>query len=139
MAKGISTRLTSAQDARAMGRKFGLTVGTAFIVLSGIVYWSGNPTVATVLAAIGGLLVLGALMVPAQLLPVERAWMALAHVMSKVTTPIVMGILYFVVFTPVGLVRRALGKNALVHANTGGGYWSERPAGQRGSDLDRQF
>ncbi len=122
-----------------MGRKFGLTVGTAFLVLAGIVYWRGKPTVAGVLAAIGGLLVLAALIVPVQLLPVERAWMALAHVMSKVTTPVVMGLLYFLVFTPVGLVRRALGKNSLVHANSNGGYWAPRPEGQRRSDLDRQF
>ncbi len=33
--------------------------------------------------------------------------------MSKVTTPIIMGIVFFLVITPMGLVRRILGKDSL--------------------------
>jgi hypothetical protein len=41
--------------------------------------------------------------------------MKLAHALSKVTTPIFMGIVYFVVLTPIGFIRRSFGGNPLVH------------------------
>ena len=100
MAAGVPARLTAAE-----GRKFGLTVGIAFGVLGGILLWRGKETLSTVLLALGGVLVLAGLVVPTLLGPVERAWMGLAHLISKVTTPIFMGIVYFVVMTPIGITH----------------------------------
>ena len=149
MAEGVSTRLsTSAKDRpvddgaarRAKGRKFGLTVGAAFVVLSGLAYWRGSHRTATVFAAIGGLLLVAGLVIPGSLGPVERAWMGLAHAISKVTTPIVMSILYFGLFTVVGSVKRTFGRNSLVRTRAAdGGYWVDRPEGSRRGNLDRQF
>ena len=65
--------------------------------------------------------------------------MQLAHLMSKVTTPIVMGVMYLFVLTPVGLLRRALGGNPMVHAPESGSYWKSRPEGRRSGNLSRQY
>src|SRR3954454_6045583 len=92
MATGVPARLTAAE-----GRKFGLTVGLAFLALGSIAYWRGKHRTSTVFLVLGGLLVLAALVVPTALGPVERAWMALAHAISKVTTPIFMGVVFFLV------------------------------------------
>src|SRR5258707_6130820 len=48
-------------------------------------------TRAEVVLGVGGTLVIAALLVPTWLGPIERAWMGLAHLISKVTTPIFMG------------------------------------------------
>jgi hypothetical protein len=69
---------------------------------------------------------------------VEKAWMALAHAISRVTTPIVMGELYMVVLTPIGILRRALGGNPMVHASSDRGFWKQHPA-VRPSGMRRQF
>jgi hypothetical protein len=138
MAEGIPARLTPSQ-ARAQGRKFGLTVGIAFLVLAGIASWRGSQRLPMVFGAIGVALVLGALLLPAQLLPVERAWMAMAHLMSKVTTPVFMGLLYFLGFTPIGRVKQMVSGNSLVRPKTAGSYWVERAPGDRRGDLERQF
>ena len=75
--------------------------------------------------------------------PVERAWMGLAHAISKVTTPIVMGVMYLLVLTPVGLLRRRFGGNPLVHApskrRATGSSRPERRAALSGSHVGRQF
>jgi Saxitoxin biosynthesis operon protein SxtJ len=135
VAKGIRTRLTASQ-----GRRFGLTVGIAFAVFAGIAWWRGHPTASTVLGSLGGTLILAGLVIPTLLGPVERAWMALAHLISKVTTPIVMGAMYMLVLTPVGFLRCRLGGNPLVHAPTERSYWRARPPGsRRSSSLSRQF
>ena len=64
--------------------------------------------------------------------------MRLALAMSKVTTPIFLGIVYFVVVTPIGILRRVAGHRSLEHSVGNGGYWVVRPE-PRQSDLRRQF
>ena len=134
MAAGVPARLTAAQ-----GRRFGLTVGAAFLVFAGIAWWRGHPTTTAALATLGGLLVAGGLVIPTYLGPVERAWMKLAHLISKVTTPIVMGVMYLVVLTPVGVLRRTFGGNPMVHEPQATSYWKSRPEGKRAGSLTRQF
>ena len=62
--------------------------------------------------------------------------MALA--ISRVTTPVFLGIVYFAVLTPIGMLRRALGHRSLEHQPEKGGYWVVRRE-PRHSDLKRQF
>jgi len=70
-------------------------VGAAFVALAGLLWWRGHGAAAPVPAALGALLVLAGLAVPARLGPAQRAWMGLATALSKVTTPIFLGIAYF--------------------------------------------
>ena len=133
MAARVPARLTAPQ-----GRRFGLTVGGAFLALAAL-FWYRNVDAATVaLGGLGSALILSGLLVPTRLGPVERAWMALAHAISKVTTPIVMGAMYLLVMTPIGTLRRLAGANPLVHRPGTSGYWRERPAGGRRSKSMRQ-
>jgi len=134
MAAGVPARLTAAQ-----GRRFGLTVGCAFLVFAGIAWWRGHPTTTNVLGTLGGVLSVAGLIIPTYLGPVERAWMKLAHLISKVTTPIVMGAMYLLVLTPVGILRRVFGGNPMVHAAQGASYWKPRPEGRRAGNLTRQY
>lgn len=137
MEDGISARLRG----RTEGRKFGLTVGTAFLVLSGVAFWRGRAATATVLASVGTVLLLGALIAPAHLAPVNAAWMRLSHLIAKVTTPIFVGAMFFLVFVPVGLLMRMFGKHPLTQAGTNAAsYWIGRNTpGERRSNLHRQF
>ena len=66
--------------------------------------------------------------------------MGLAHAISKVTTPIVMGVLYGLVLSPAGFLRRTLAGNPLVHAEQEKSYWQERkPGARRSVSMQRQF
>jgi hypothetical protein len=134
LAPAIPARLSPAE-----GRKFGLTVGGAFLVLAALLWWRGRPA-APVFAALGGLLAIGALIAPTRLGPIQKAWMGLAHMISKVTTPIFMGVVYFVVLTPIGLLKRAFGRNTMETQQRNGSYWvSRQDEGQLRSDMERQF
>jgi hypothetical protein len=131
---GIPARLSPAE-----GRKFALTVGIAFLVLAALLhFWRHREATAAVLGALGVLLVLAGLVIPARLGPLQRAWMGLAKAISKVTTPIFMGGVFFIVVTPIGLVMRLFGRRALVHPEHDGGFWAPPASGGR-SDLERQF
>ena len=135
----MARRVPTGLEARE-GRKFGLTVGTAFLVLGGVALWRGRELPTQILWGLGGLLILGAALLPAKLKPVERAWMAMALQISKVMTPIVMGIVYFLVLTPIALVMRSTKGNPLVHRTDATGYWFTKGEGQDAkSDMRRQF
>jgi hypothetical protein len=135
LATGIPARLSPAE-----GRKFGLTVGGAFLVLTALLWWRGRMGIVPWFGGLGGLLVLAGLAVPTYLGPLNRAWMGLAHMISKVTTPIFMGVIYFLVITPVGVGMRLFGRRALVHQSGSHGFWFDRDAGKPDPNrMERQF
>lgn len=133
MADSIPARLSPAE-----GRRFALTVGAALLVLGAVIRWRGGMIVSLVVLVLGAGLVLAGLVVPGHLTAVHRAWMNLALAISKVTTPIILAVVYFLVITPVGIVRRMLGRDALTRPRSRTSFWVPRTHGGR-SDLERQF
>jgi len=133
LASAIPARLSPAE-----GRKFGWTVGGAFLVLGALLWWRGKPA-APVFGALGALLALAAAVIPSRLGPIQRGWMALAHLISRFTTPLFMGIVYFGVLTPVGMIKRAFGSNPMASRAQGGSYWVARRDDMTQRSMERQF
>ena len=130
---GVSARLTARE-----GRKFAFTVGIAFLVLAAISAWRGHYYPPRILSALGGVLLAAGVLIPGRLTAVHRSWMALGHAISKVTSPIVIGAVYFLVITPTGYLIRLFGRNPMRHAEHDRGFWM--PASSDGrSDLETQF
>jgi len=120
------------------GRRFALSVGAALCVFALIGLWRDHVLMPVVLAGLGLSLVAAGVVVPGRLGLLYSAWMRGARAISRVTTPLVLGLMYLLVRTPTGLVMRALGRNPLRHPRSGSGYWILREPGDMG-DLDRQF
>ena len=94
---------------------------------------------ALALAAAFGVL---ALVVPRALHPLNVAWMKLALMMQKIVQPVVLGILFYGFFTPLGLIMKAMGKATLpLNWDQGAAtYWIERvPPGPAPSTMTDQF
>lgn len=135
MAGRDQARLTARE-----GRRFGLTVGTAFLVLCALTVWRGHEWGAWITGTFGVLLITGALVVPGRMGPVYSAWMGLAHAISKVTTPIFMALVYYLAFLPIGLLMRLFGRRPMVHSPEDESYWVPRDPGTRQrADMERQF
>ena len=133
MTNSSSTKFTASD-----GRRFAFPVGLAFLALAGVFYWRERETALGVAATLGGLLIMAGLVVPGWLGPVYRAWMKLALAISFVTTPIFLGVVYWGVITPTGLIMRLLGRKPIAHPSQGGGFWQSNE-GRPKSDLRRQF
>ncbi len=95
-------------------RQFGLMTGGMFAGLFGLFFpwlldhsWPLWPWV------IFGVLALWALTVPSTLRPVYRLWMRLALVLNRVTTPIILGAVYFLVFAPIACAMRIFGRDPM--------------------------
>jgi len=120
------------------GKRFGLLVGGAFLALGGVLWWRGRDAAAWTGFGLGTLLIVAGLTIPGRLGPVHRAWMGVSLALSKVTTPVFMSGLYFIVLTPAGMLMRLLGRNPLTRDPTRTTFWDPRQVGPR-SDMERPF
>lgn len=95
-------------------REFGLTTGGIVAVLFGLLFpWlleRPSPRWPWVIFAV---LAVWGLAAPLTLRPVYRGWMRFGLLMSRVTTPLIMGIVFYLVVTPMAVVRRLAGKDSL--------------------------
>ena len=94
-------------------RNFGLIVGGVFFLIGiwplirhgdGMRLWA---------VALGTILVPLGLVAPTILAPLFKVWMKIGHVMGWVNTRIILGILYFGLITPMGVVMRIFGWDSM--------------------------
>ena len=95
-------------------REFGLLVGAVFTLLGAWWSYRGKFAVAAYVFMIAGawLIVLGGVE-PRVLVGPRKWWMKLAEGLSYVSSRIILAIVFFLVLTPIGLVKRAMGWDPL--------------------------
>jgi hypothetical protein len=124
------------------GRRFAITVSAAFAVIAAVTLWRDRDVIAGVAGSIAAILLVAGIAAPAHLGPVERGWMRFAGLLSRVTTPVFMGIMYFLVLTPAGVIRRTAGRDPLDRVLDDGSYWVKRTTRDREASrrrMERQF
>ncbi len=92
-------------------KNFGLVIGSFFALLGAWFLWKhkANPTVLFGLSA--SFLFLGILL-PMALRPIQKVWMTLALLMGWVMTRVILAVLFYLMFTPIGFIKRIFGKNS---------------------------
>ena len=61
------------------------------------------------------------------LTPLKKGWIKLGEILGKFIAPIVMGVIYFFVITPIGILLRLFGKDLLnIKFNKNKSYWIKR-------------
>jgi Saxitoxin biosynthesis operon protein SxtJ len=97
-------------------RNFGLIVGGVFTVIGlwPLVVRGDSPRIWA--ASIGGALIGLGVVYPASLKQVHRVWMKIGHVLGFINTRIILGIIFYGLITPMGVVRRMFGKDSMHRA-----------------------
>ncbi|HET7362985.1 MAG TPA: SxtJ family membrane protein [Burkholderiales bacterium] len=114
------TQATLPESALPSDRKFGWTFAALFVLIGAISHpW---------LIALGALFAVVTVTRAQLLAPLKRAWMKLAELLNRVVSPVVMAVIFFVIFTPVALVMRAMGRDALCrrYEPQAPTYWKQR-------------
>ena len=109
------TKTTPANQLSAVElRKFSISVGVAFVVVFGLllswVFDKSWPVWPWLLAAV---LITWGLVHPQSLQPVYRGWMLLGVLLHKIVSPIVLGLMFYLLFTPISLLIRLFGKKLI--------------------------
>ena len=70
--------------------------------------------------------------------PVNKLWFKFGIFLGKIISPLIMGIIFFLVVTPIGLMMRLLGKDLLnLKYNKSQSYWIEKTGPK--SKMKNQF
>lgn len=114
-------------------REFGLVVGAVFILLGGWWLYRGKFLhAAEFLLPVGILLMLLGALWPRSLIVPAKAWMLLAEGLSFVTTRIILAVVFFLIVTPIGVVKRLFGWDPLSRRSaSSGSYWKPYSERQR--------
>jgi hypothetical protein len=100
-------------------RKFGLTTGVVFVLLFGLALpWLFSISYPKWPWIVAALLITWAILIPGSLKPVYYGWMRLAHVLAFINTHIVLFLLYYVVFFPIALLFKLIGKDPMARSLT---------------------
>jgi hypothetical protein len=95
-------------------REFGLITGAILVCLFGLFLpWLLEYKFPSWPWIIAGILWAWALLLPATLKPVYRVWMKIGHVLGWINTRIILGIMFYIIFLPVGLILKLAGKDPM--------------------------
>ena len=95
-------------------RKYGFTMGIIVAVLFGLFFpWLLNFTIPLWPWIVAGVFFVFAIAFPAALGPVYRIWMKLGILIGRITSPIFMGIVFYLIFTPAALLMKLFAKDPL--------------------------
>lgn len=142
MIREILQDLAALKQGAGEVRKFGWTMAGAFALLSAFLYWRHPSAAAPILAAVAVVFALGAAIRPSALAGVRIVWMGLAFVMGYFMSRIILGVCYYLVLTPIGLITRAAGKDFLTQKidKSAATHWNIRPPAAEGpARWERQF
>ena len=109
-------------------RKFGITIGV-FLILVGLVLFLRRSDYAMTVGIIGTAFCAIGLILPVLLRPFYIIWMSLASVLGFIMTRVILSLVFYLIFTPVGLVLRLLRKDLLNRKIEPDkqSYWELRP------------
>jgi len=122
-------------------RKFGITIGTVFLIIGGFLFWKEKELFKLFLT-IGIVLFATGIVIPAFLTPAYWAWMVFATLLGWVMTRVILTLLFYVIFTPIGLIGRSFGKQFLDLKLDSSklSYWYMRTVNtSNGKNYEKQF
>ena len=131
----------SGDDGSSSNRSFGLVFAGVFLVIGAGPLFFGHSIHlwSLLLSAVFAVL---ALIAPAVLAPLNRLWTKFGLLLHKIVSPVVLGIMFYLVITPMGAVMRLLGKDPLRlrKDRDAATYWIERtPPGPPPETFVDQF
>lgn len=126
----------------ATNKSFGIVFAVVFVLIAAIQISAGRMLPAAILAVAALIFLLLALFQPRLLSPLNRVWTKFGLLLHKVTNPILMGVIFFLACTPMGVGMRLFGFDPLRRKfdPAAESYWITRdPAGPPPDSMKNQF
>lgn len=98
-------------------RQFALSTGCILAVLFGLIFpWLLDAGYPVWPWAVAGVLAGWGLIAPSSLRSVYRGWMRLGLLLNRIAAPLIMGVLFFIVISPVSLIMRLFRRDAMARS-----------------------
>ena len=112
--RDVATELKKLRQDRRALRNFGLTMAAALALMGVAMRFVGHhPRRAFWMWALAATLLLFGLAAPRALKGIHRVWMGLAFVLGWFVSRIILGVIFFGIITPIGVVMKLAGKDVL--------------------------
>lgn len=89
-------------------KSFGLSVGSIFVLIATLEFYKQRLHLGSALIGAGTLLITVGLLRPRLLQRVHGLWMKFAHALGYINTRLILGLIFFGLFAPIGLILRLL-------------------------------
>ena len=101
------------QSATKELRTFGLIVGGVFSIIGlwPVLFRGDSPRIWAI--SVGGALIGLGLVLPSSLKHVHHIWMKIGHVLGYINTRILLGVIFYGLITPMGVIMRIFGKDPM--------------------------
>lgn len=121
-------------------RKFGFFFTFVFLVVAAYFYYSDNVTWAYSFIVGALLFLLVTLIKSDALLPLNKLWMRFGLLLSMIVSPIVLGVIFFGLFTPYALIMKIFGRDELrLKIKKVETHWKSRSRTMPQTDFTQQF
>ena len=122
-------------------KNFGTFFGSIFLLIAAYFFIFTSSKIYFTFLLIGILFFIIAFTFPVILKPLNIMWMFIGFVLSLIVSPIVLGIIYFLMFTPYAMFMKIFGRDYLRIKNRNfSSFWRNRePAGPGPDSFKEQF
>ena len=94
-------------------RKFGFFFAAIFLLASSYLYYVDNKVMVYIFGVICGIFLIVTIINADALLPLNKLWMKFGILLGKIVSPIIMGIIFFGIFTPIAILMRLFRRDEL--------------------------
>jgi len=111
-----------------------------FFAVAGYFWHSDNTTAAFISITLSALFLITTLIKADLLRPLNKLWMRVGLLLGMIVSPIVLGIIFFIMFTPIALAMRLLRRDELrLRFKNKSSYWIKREAPLQPESFKNQF
>ena len=93
--------------------KFGVFFSLIFLIFSFYFFYNGKLILTYIFLFFSTIFMILSIFKPSTLQPLNYNWMRLGFFLGKIINPLVMGLIYFLVITPYGILIRLFGRDEL--------------------------
>tara|TARA_B110000503_G_scaffold141390_1_gene234781 strand:- start:2220 stop:2633 length:414 start_codon:yes stop_codon:yes gene_type:complete len=109
----MDSKINVAKIELPSNRKFGFFFALVFAILGAYFYQKNYLELSICMFVLSFLLIAISVLQPNLLLPLNKLWMKLGYLMGTIVSPIILGVLFFGLFTPIAFLMRIFGRDEL--------------------------
>jgi energy-coupling factor transporter transmembrane protein EcfT len=121
-------------------KKFGFFFTFIFAAAAAYFYNSENMTWSFVFVAVSFIFLFITLIRDALLLPLNKLWMRFGFLLGMIISPLVLGVIFFGLFTPIAMLMRLSGRDELrLKLSNKSSHWISRSEPIKSESFKNQF
>ena len=121
-------------------KKFGYFFSGIFFTISIYLFYVDRAIFTYIFTALALIFFIITIINASLLLPLNKLWMRFGFLLGKIISPIILGLIFFGLITPYGIVMRLFGRDELHLKKTKNkSYWIQRINASRQTNFKKQF